>query len=71
MKNLLFQQNAFTEVMSFTWEDEEDSGDEGQDGAVGPDMSDVAQHKTNEQEEETNQRERSGWTDHLWNKERR
>lgn len=49
-----------------TWEDEEDSRDKSQDGAVWPNVADVAENKTDEHEEKTDQRERSGWADHLW-----
>lgn len=48
-----------------TWKDEEDSGDEGQDGAMRPDVADVAEHKADEHEEKADQRERSGRADHL------
>lgn len=49
-----------------TWEDKEDSRDKCQDGAVRADVADVVEDKTDEHEEEADQRERSGWTDHLW-----
>lgn len=51
-----------------TWQDEEDSRDKGQDGAMGSDVADVAEYKSNEHEEKADQREWSGRTDHLWKK---
>lgn len=49
-----------------TWQDEEDSGNEGQDGAMGPDVADVAEHEADEHKEEADQREGCGRTDHFW-----
>ena len=49
-----------------TWKDEEDSRDKSQDGAVRPDVSDVVEDKSNEHEEQADQREWSGWAYHLW-----
>lgn len=40
-------------VCSATWQDEEDSGDEREDGAVGPDVADVAQDEADEHEKKT------------------
>lgn len=48
-----------------TWQDEEDSRNEGQDGAMRPYVADVTEYKTNEHEEEADQREGCGRTDHL------
>lgn len=50
---------------TLTREDEEDAGDKGQDGPVRTDVSDVAQDKPNEHEEETDQRERCGRANHF------
>lgn len=58
-----------SEIELCTWEDEEDSRHEGQDGAMRPNMSDVAEDKTDEHEEEADQRKGRGWTDHLWGEE--
>lgn len=52
-------------MQPITRQDEEDSGDEGQDGAMGPNVADVAEHKADEHEEKADQRERSGRADHL------
>lgn len=52
-----------------TREDEEDSRDKCQDGSVRLNVSDVVEDKTDEHEEEAEQRERSGWSYHLWEEE--
>lgn len=49
-----------------TWQDEEDSRDKRQYGAVGPNVPNIVEHKTDEHEEQTDQGEGRGWTDHLW-----
>lgn len=48
-----------------TRQDEEDSGNEGQDGAMRTDVADVTEHKPDEHEDEADQRERCGRADHL------
>lgn len=53
-----------------TWQDEEDSRNKSQDGAMWSDVADVTEYKTNEHEEEADQRKRCGRTDHLWNERR-
>lgn len=55
------------EKQSGTWQDEEDSWNEGQYGAVGADMSDIIEHKSNEHEEKADQWEGSGWANHFCN----
>lgn len=54
-----------------TWQDEEDSRDEGQDGAMGTDVADVIEYKTDEHKEEADQREWCGRTNHLWKNTRK
>ena len=54
------------EKISVTWEDEEDPGDKCKDGAVRPDVANVVEDEADEHEEKADQRERSGWADHLW-----
>ena len=49
-----------------TWEDEEDSRDEGQDGALGPNVSDVADDKRGEDEEQGHHGEGRGRPHHFW-----
>ena len=53
---------------SSTWQDEEDSRNEGQYGAVGANVSNIIKYKTDEHEEEADQREGCGWADHFCNK---
>lgn len=48
-----------------TWQDKEDSRDEGQNSALRADVSNITQHKANEHEEQTDQRERSSWANHF------
>lgn len=55
----------FLKMKPITWQDKEDSGDKGQDGAMRPDVADIAEHKADEHEEKADQRERSGRADHL------
>lgn len=54
---------------SSTGEDEEDSRDKRQDGAMRSNVPDVVEDKADEHEEEADERERSGWADHLWGEE--
>lgn len=49
-----------------TWQDEEYSGHEGEDGALRPDVSNVADDKSGEDEEQGDHGEGSGSSDHFW-----
>lgn len=51
--------------MGPTWEDEEDAGHEGQDGALRLDVSDVADDKGREDKEQRHHWERRGSPHHL------
>ena len=48
-----------------TGEDEEDPGDEGQDGALGPDVSDVTDDERREDEQQGHHGEGRGCAHHL------
>lgn len=56
--------------MGPTWEDEEDAGHKGQDGALRSDVSDVTDDEGGEDKEQRHHREGGGRTHHLWRKER-
>lgn len=49
-----------------TWQDEEYSRNEGEDGALRPDVSDVADDEGREDEEQGDHGEGSGSSDHFW-----
>ena len=49
-----------------TGEDEEDSRNEGQDGAVGSHVADVVEDEADEHEEQADQGEGRGRANHLW-----
>ena len=56
--------------MGPTWEDEEDAGHKGQDGALRPDVSDVTDDEGREDEEQRHHREGRGCPHHLCGVER-
>lgn len=56
--------------MSPTWEDEEDARHKCQDGALGPDVSDVTDDESSEDEEQRHHGEGCSCTHHLCRKRR-
>ena len=54
--------------MHGTWQYEEYSRNKGEDGALRPDVSDVADDEGREDEEQGDHGEGSGGPDHFWNK---
>lgn len=51
--------------MDPTWEDEEDAGHKGQDGALRPDVTDVTDDEGREDKEQRHHREGRGCPHHL------